>query len=301
MENATKSFFPFLKAVGTGPKGNRELTQKEAEEACELILKQKVPPEVIGAFLIAWRLKGESIKEMLGALDALKKYALPLPSLKNSLEIAMPLEGKKKNIPLLVLTAGYLKDENFVITSSQAGRLDGAVSMLDLRSVMPDNITLIQRSHYLPQLEALQGLRKNLTLRTVFNTLEKLHHPLQSDYAIIGAHHGPYFKKYAALFSHQYKRMMIVQGDEGCGEIIKKSKIHLIEEGKLIEAFTLDPQEYGIHLSKSKRALTKDEMVKIIQNPSEDLKKLAKINAALCLYTLGKASSLKEILASYKI
>lgn len=301
MHTSIERFFPFLKALGTGPKGNRELTQQEAQEACEMILDQEIPAEIIGAFLIAWRLQGESVEEMLGALHALKKDALHLPELNNSLEIAMPLEGKKKNIPLLILTANYLKDENFVITTSQAAKDHAAVSMLDLRSLLPDNIKLIQRADFLPKLEDLQSLRRNLGLRTVFNTLEKLHHPLRSNYAVIGAHHGPYFKKYAAIFSHQYKRMMIVQGDEGCGEIIKKSKIHLIEKGEIVEEFVLDPQDFGIHFTKSDQLLSKEEMINILQNPSENLQKLAKINAALYLYTFGKTSSMQEALNQYNL
>lgn len=292
-------FFPFLKAVGTGPKGNRDLSTEEAQTACELILDQKLPPEVIGAFLIAWRLKGETEDEMLGALKAIKKGELSLAKQPSSLEVAMPLEGKKRNIPLLILTATYLKDEHFVVTSSAKAEKEGAVSMLELQSILPSNVSIIQRETFLPQLDKIQTLRENLTLRTVFNTLEKLHHPLQSQYAVIGAHHGPYFKKYAAIFSHQYRRMMIVQGDEGCGEIIKKSKIHLIENGQLIEESVIDPKDYGIEFVKSDKALSAKEMIDTIKNPGEDLKKLAQINAALYLYTLGKCDSIQAGLAAY--
>ena len=301
MQTDLERFSPFLKAVGTGPKGNRDLTREETTLASELILDQKLPPEVVGAFLIAWRLKGETVDEMMGALDALKKESLSLPTLNNSIEIAMPLEGKKKNIPLLILTASYLPDEHFVITSSQGAKQKTAVSMLDLLDVLPKNITLMQRDHYLPKLEKLQKLREHLKLRTVFNTLEKLHHPLQSDYAVIGAHHGPYFKKYAAIFSGQYRRMMVVQGDEGCGEIIKKSKVHLIEAGQLIEEFVIDPKEFGVNFTKSDKALSLDEMKEMIKHPSDDIVKLAKINAALYLYTLGKSSSLQVALKKYEL
>ena len=295
MNQALKTFKPYLKAFGTGPKGNRELTFAEAKEACQLILDQKIPREVVGAFLISWRVQAESVEEMLGALEALKESENTLEPLTNSIEVAFPMEGKKKNIPLLILTAALLPHEHFVITSSPSAKMQGAVSLLDLKQVLPTNITLVDRSLHLPKLEALQTLRDNLGLRTVFNTLEKLHHPLKSDYAVVGAHHGPYFKKYASIFSHQYKRMMILQGDEGCGEIIKKGKIEIIENGEVLESFTLDPKEFDINFVKPTEACSLNEMKNILKNPSSELIKLAKLNAAVYLYMKDSSLSLQNI------
>ena len=130
MQDSLEQFKPFLKAFGTGPKGDRDLTQEESYKACKLIIGQKLPPEVVGAFLIAWRLKGETVEEMLGALAALNSDALSLENITNSIEIAMPMEGKKKNIPIIILTAKYLKDEHFVITTSASVKDSHAVSMM---------------------------------------------------------------------------------------------------------------------------------------------------------------------------
>ena len=298
MQESLERFKPFLKAFGTGPKGNRDLTKEESHKACRLILEQRLPPEVVGAFLIAWRLKGETVDEMIGALSTLKSDALSLESIPNSIEIAMPMEGKKKNIPLIILAAKYLKNEHFVITTSKSSKNPHAVSLMELSDNLPSNISLILRENFLPKLEALSNLRSNLQLRTVFNTLEKLHHPLQSDYAVIGAHHGPYFKKYASIFSTQYKRLMIVQGDEGCGEIIKKSKIEIIEGGKIIEHFFLDPKDFDITFEKSEDFLSLKTMREQLLSPSEELQKLAKLNASLYLYLKEPSSSIREIFTS---
>lgn len=288
------AFSVYLKAFATGPKGNRDLSYDECYQACKIVLNQDIPPELIGAFLMTWRVKAESSIEMKAALDALKSDALSLPSKSHSLEIAMPMEGKKKNIPLSFLVAGYIPDIPLVLSTSPSMKKEGAVSLLDLQEHSPDNLHIISRHSYLPKLEALHQLRKNLKLRTVFNTLEKLHHPLKSDYAVIGAHHGPYFKKYADLFSHQYKRMAIVQGDEGCGEIIKKSKIHIIEEGKKVEEFVIDPQDFGIHFEKSENNLLPNEVIALLNNPTDSLKELARLNAAIYRYTINPKSSIEN-------
>ena len=68
------SFKKYIKAVGTGPKGNRDLEESEVIDAIELILENKVTQAQIGAFLIAWRTKLETDSELIAAVKALKKY-----------------------------------------------------------------------------------------------------------------------------------------------------------------------------------------------------------------------------------
>ena len=67
------SFKKYIKAVGTGPKGNRDLAEAEVIDAIELILENKVTQAQIGAFLIAWRTKLETDDELTAAVKALKK------------------------------------------------------------------------------------------------------------------------------------------------------------------------------------------------------------------------------------
>ena len=54
------NFKTFIKAVGTGPKGNRDLSFEESFEAVSQILKQEATQAQMGAFLIAWRVKLET-------------------------------------------------------------------------------------------------------------------------------------------------------------------------------------------------------------------------------------------------
>ncbi len=68
------SFKTYIKAVGTGVKGNRDLKKEETFDAIESILLNKATPAQIGAFLIGWRTKLETNEELSGAVEALRKY-----------------------------------------------------------------------------------------------------------------------------------------------------------------------------------------------------------------------------------
>ena len=57
-------FHSYIRAVGTGPKSNRELTKIETIDAIESILNQNVHSEQIAAFLLGWRVRLETIEEL---------------------------------------------------------------------------------------------------------------------------------------------------------------------------------------------------------------------------------------------
>ena len=67
------NFLTIIKAVGTGIKGNRDLSSKEMEFAIKSILNQDAAPAQIGAFLVGLRIKLESDIELLSAYETLKK------------------------------------------------------------------------------------------------------------------------------------------------------------------------------------------------------------------------------------
>ena len=45
-------FFKYIHAVGTGPKGNRDLTFQEAQDMMEQMLNQSVPNEQLAAYYL---------------------------------------------------------------------------------------------------------------------------------------------------------------------------------------------------------------------------------------------------------
>jgi anthranilate phosphoribosyltransferase len=68
------NFFKYIKAVGTGPKSNRELTQEEMKDCIRQILNQEVQSELIVAFLLGWRVRLETNAELKATLDVCNEY-----------------------------------------------------------------------------------------------------------------------------------------------------------------------------------------------------------------------------------
>ena len=287
------SFDPFLKAVGTGPKGNRDLTQDEMHQAMMMILQGQVSPEVIGAFLIALRIKIESDDELKGTHSALKTMLSPQLALPDSIELSYPFDGKKKHPILLPLIAKACPDLDIIVSIDSDLRPKGTTLLeLSQHKLLPDNIHLQDRSEFLLWLSSLNSLRNNLKLRTIFNTVEKLLNPVQSSYAVIGAHHTPYFKKYQELFGSSYERLIILQGDEGSSEVVKKAKLIIVDQGKEVEKMTLDPKDFDIDPLAFESFDTAASRIEILKNPDKNIQNLTLLNAKILSLAAKKISVL---------
>jgi anthranilate phosphoribosyltransferase len=293
-------FHHFLKAVGTGPKGNKNLSREEMEEAMGMMLDGTAIPEQTAAFLLGWRVKAEDKDELLGAMNAMQARVQQTP-IKKSLEIGYPMDGKTKSPPVMLLAAQMVPKIPLIVHGDRAQPAKLGFNPKDFYENMkfPTNVHFFDRANFFPELSKLTDLRRALGLRSAFNTLEKLHNVANSDFALIGMHHLPYFDLYKELYADQYKRLIIVRGSEGTPEILKKSTI-LVVEKEHSHSLPIDPADYGLTPYPAKSEISLQSMVEQLQNPSEELLGYARLNAALLMYTANQAQSIEAAYASLK-
>ncbi len=289
-------FFKYIHAVGTGPKGNRDLSFDEAYDMMTQILHQSIPSEQIAAFLLGWRLKPETTEEFLGALAACDANISPR-DVPNSLELGYPFDGKAKNPYIFPLVAKALKKQslNLVITGDERQPAKGGITIKDIVSQieLASNIYYFDRADFFEKLHNLTDIRNKLGLRTGFNTIEKLPGIAKSQYAITGVFHKPYVKKYAAIFSKRYKRLALIQGNEGTPELFSKGRLWLIENDDITEHI-IEPEKFGIHYKKSWEKITLEDSIQQLTNPSDEYYKLAQFNAALYLFVTEHAPTIED-------
>ena len=292
----TAEFLPYLKCVGTGPKRNRDLTKDEMKIVIRAFLNKEVQPEQVAAFILGWRVKGESIDEFAGAIEVFDEFIKHTP-LENSVEFGYPYDGKVKNPYLFLLTAKYLQDFdiNFSLHGGLLQPAKGGTTLKEIctNTLLPDNVYYFERADYFPELYEFSTIREKLGLRSSFNTIEKLLNITQSDTAIIGAFHKPFVEKYITLFKDRYKKLVIIKGNEGTPEIFSKCAITIVENDEITE-IKVDPKEFGIDYKKSTERITLETSLSLIENPSNKLDKLAQLNAAVILFLTGKVESIGE-------
>jgi len=290
------NFFKYIHAVGTGPKGNRDLSFEEAKDMMQQILEQEIPSEQIAAFLLGWRLKPETTEEFRGAICACDESIIQ-QDIPHSIELGYPFDGKAKNPYLFPLIAQELHntDLQLIVIGDEQQPAKGGITTKDIATniSLEKNIHFFDRADFFPQLHKLTEVRNKLGLRTGFNTIEKLPHIAKSEFAITGVFHKPYVKKYIDIFADRYKRFALIQGNEGTPELFSKGRLWITQNNETQE-YIIDPHYYGIEYKKSWEAISFEDSLAQLQNPSDDYLKLARLNAAVYLFVANKAKSIEE-------
>lgn len=290
------SFYTYIHAVGTGKKINRDLTLEESKDMMDQMLSRKAFDEQISAFLLGWRLKPESTSEFMGAIEACEPY-IKHKKIDNSIEIGYPFDGKVKNPYLVSLIAKEFKDFylNIVVVGDDVTSQKDGTTIKDISSYIKneENIYYFDRKEFFKEMSDLTSIRQKLGLRTGLNTIEKLCNVAYSDFGVTGVFHKPYVQKYVDIFADKYKRLAIIKGNEGTPEIFNKSRMWICED-KNIEEIIIDPARYGIKYERSQERITPQESLNLIQNPSDELLKLAMLNAAILLFVTDKAKDIDE-------
>ena len=289
-------FFKYIHAVGTGAKGNRDLSFEESKDMMRQILNQTIPSEQSASFLLGWRLKPETTTEFAGALSACDDF-IEKRTINNSIELGYPFDGKVKNPYIFPLVGEALKDLklNLVITGDKLAPAKGGVITKEIYSSLElsSNIHFFDRVDFFKEMSNISDIRMNLGLRSGINTIEKLTGVANSEFAITGVFHKPYVKKYVEIFANRYKKFAIVQGNEGTPELFSKGRLW-IANSKSVEEFIIDPKRYNINYQKSWQKISLDESINQIKNPSNEYLKLAKLNAAIWLFVTDSAKDIDQ-------
>lgn len=298
------NFKKYIKAVGTGPKGNRDLEKFEMIDATNQILNRTATDAQIGAFLIAWRTKLETNDELKAMVEALKNY-VKFSKIENSLELGYSFDGRCDNPFLFPLFDGILKDFykknldieklNLVISKDFVQPAKNGLTTKEISEKINkcEYVHFLDRKDYLKELSDLTTLRQELGLRTAFNTVEKLLNPALSEYGVTTAFHKPYVQKYLDIFGKYYKEVIVLKASEGSPEVFKDGKFWKMIDGNIVEeAFSLE--KYGIKYSKIFENITTEESLNIVNNPDDEIIGLAKFNVALYLLFTKRVNSLDE-------
>ncbi|XPV68080.1 MAG: glycosyl transferase [Halarcobacter sp.] len=298
------NFFKYIKAVGTGPKSNKNLTKEEIGEAIQGILEQKCDSEQAAAFLMLLRVKLESDDELSGCLDSFEKY-IKRDDIPESIELGFSYDGKTTQPYLFPLYGKILKEffkrnkeiEPFEIVIS-GDKLQPAKKGITVKDIvnnitLEDNIHFFDRQEYFKELSDLTDLRLKLYMRTIFNTVEKLLNPANSKYAITSAFHRPYVEKYLKLFGENYENLLIIKGNEGTPEVFNSFKYWDVENEGIVEK-SIKFEDLKIKYDKEYEELSLEEAIEIINNPTKQIMQLAKLNVAILLYATKRVDSIEK-------
>ena len=215
---------------------NEYLTFQESYDFIFSIEEELHPPEVISGILMIIQLRGVQLKEMHGFRSALLNLALPVElesenaidlcgtggDGKNSFNIStttalvLAAMGKKVikhgnyGVSSLCGSSNVLEELGFVFTED-SGELQ---RQLDER-----NICFLHAPLFHPTMKKIAPIRRNLGVRTIFNSLSPLVNPSQPKYQLTGTYSLELAKVYQHLLRENRTNYRVVYGTEGFEEL----------------------------------------------------------------------------------
>jgi anthranilate phosphoribosyltransferase len=295
----------------------KDLTVSEAGAAMSAIVEGEATPAQIGAFIMALKLKGEAISEIVGCAAKIQERLSPIDLKKENLVDITGTGGAAVSTFNISTAAAIVAAASGVKVAKQVARegFRGSAEVLLALGVNVDiGINTLQRcmnevglgfvltKTYHEVLNRVEGPRREVGIRSLFNVLQPLSNPAGAKRQVIGV----YSEKLSEVVAQVLKKLgmqhsMVVYGLDGLDEISTagKTKVSELHQGQ-VNHYYLSPEQFGIARapatsyranSAEESALLVNEVLNGRPGPARDV---VVLNAAAAIRVGGFASSLEK-------
>jgi anthranilate phosphoribosyltransferase len=274
-----------LDALHRLAKHGPSLDRGEARAVMGEVLSGKCTDAQIAALLVALRMKGETVEEIVGFAEAIRAAAAPLP-IRGAESLAVSGTGRdalaEESPPeSLVDTSGTGGDASGTFNISTATALVAAgagvrvakhgnrsisskCGSADVVEALGINIQLsperaaqclrevgicfLYAPNLHPAMKQVQTVRRELRMRTMFNLLGPLTNPACASGQVVGVYSLDLVEKLAeALSMLGLHRALVVHGLDGLDEITitEKTRVAEAREGS-VRSYEVEPEEFSM-------------------------------------------------------
>lgn len=300
-----------------------DLSTEEMIAVMRIIMTGGATPAQIGGFLVALRMKGETLDEITGAAMVMRELATPVDINVDYLVDTCGTGGDGANLfnvstasAFVVAAAGgrVAKHGNRSVSSStgSADVLEAAGIKLDItaeqvaRCVKEIGVGFMFAPAHHSAMKHAIGPRKELGMRTIFNMLGPMTNPANVKRQVIGVFNGALCKPMAEVLGRLgIKHVMVVHAKDGLDEIslATETQVAELKDGELRE-YTIKPEDFGIQ-SKSLIGLSvksAEDSLLLIQDAlgnrrgqyAEKAADIITLNAGAAIYVSGVADTLVD-------
>jgi anthranilate phosphoribosyltransferase len=308
------AFKPIIAKVATGS----PLTRDEAEHAFDVILSGGATLAQAGAFLMALRVRGETVDEISGAVKAMREKMLRVEAPADAIDIVGTGGDNSGSYNVSTLAAIIVAGCGVPVAkhgnraaSSKSGAADVLAALGVKVGLDPASVTrciaqagvgfMFAPTHH-ASMRHVAPVRIELGTRTIFNILGPLSNPAGVKRQLLGVFSETWLEPIAeTLRGLGSERVWVVHGRDGLDEITTTGEtiVVALEKGD-ISRFTITPEDAGID-----RALPQDlkggeakdnaaALRAVLEGRRTPYRDIAVLNAAAGLLVAGRAASLRE-------
>lgn len=306
------------KAIAKAIDGD-DLRRDEMVDVMNQIMSGAATDAQIGAFLIALRLKGESVDEIAGAATVMREKATPIATKHDVIVDTCGTGGDHSGTFNISTTAAFVaagaglcvaKHGNRAATS-QSGSADVLMALGVNIEASPETVSQCLDEVgigflFAPALHGAMkyaiGPRREIGVRTIFNALGPLTNPAGARRQVIGVYSAALTETLAGVLATLgAERAYVVHGADGLDEmtLTGPTKVSELKDGS-VSTYRVSPGEVGLGQARadalkggdadSNAAITLS-VLKGAEGPARDI---VLLNAAAAIVAGGKASDLRE-------
>lgn len=308
------AFKPLIAKVAAG----LPLTASEAEMAFSQILSGESTPAQTAGFLMALRVRGETVDEITGAVKAMRGKMLAVPPVVGAIDVvgtggdASGSWNVSTLAGLIVAACGVpVAKHGNRAASSKSGAADILQALGVKIGLSPAEVMncigktgfafMVAPAHH-PAMRHVAPVRTELGTRTIFNLLGPLSNPAGVKRILLGVFAESWLEPIAeTLRDLGTERAWVMHGSDGLDEITTTGPTRVVElKDGAIRRFEINPEEAGIACAEPE-ALKGGEpsqnaaaLLAVVGGEKNAYRDIAVLNAAAALVVAGKANSLRD-------
>ncbi|WP_417668670.1 anthranilate phosphoribosyltransferase [Roseibium sp.] len=308
------NFKDFIAKVSTGA----SLSRDEARAAFETILSGEATPSQLGGFLMALRVRGETIAEVTAAVDTMRAKMLPVKAPDDAIDIVGTGGDNSGSYNISTCTALVVAGCGVPVAkhgnrslSSKSGAAEALAQLGVNIDIGPDKIAkciheaglgfMFAPLHH-SAMKHVGPTRMELGTRTIFNLLGPLSSPAGVKKQLLGVYDRQWLEPIAeVLKTLGSTHVWVVHGSDGMDEITTTGPTYVCElrDGE-IRSFEINPTDVGLPLAKSEDlkggepAENAKALREVLAGAKNAYRDVVLFNAAAALFIAGKCDTLKD-------
>ncbi len=306
-----------LKAHIAKVAGGSSLAFEEAREAFDIIMSGEATPGQIGGFLMALRVRGETVDEISGAVSTMRDKMLRVVAPEGAIDIVGTGGDGSHSVNISTASAFVIAGCGVPVAkhgnrglSSQTGAADVLTALGVKLDLTPEAIGhciartgigfMFAPAHH-PAMRHVGPTRVELGTRTIFNLLGPLSNPAGVKRQMVGVFAPEWIRPVAeTLKMLGAERAWVAHGD-GYDEITTTGETQIAELANgAIRNFTLTPEAFGLKryrkedLRGGDAAFNADALSAVLSGAPGAYRDTVLMNAGAGLVVAGKAERLED-------
>jgi anthranilate phosphoribosyltransferase len=300
----------------------QNLSGQEAHAAMTEIMEGQATPVQIAGFLVALRMKGETVEEITEFARVMREHAVPVKPTRRPLVDTCGTGGDKIKTFNVSTAAAFVaagagvaiaKHGNRSVTSKcgSADVLEALGVRIDLspeecaRSIDEVGLGFMFAPAYHPAMKHAGPVRRELAVRTVFNMLGPLTNPAAAEGQVLGVYDPALTEIHAtALRELGSKRALVVHGTGGLDEFSTFGETRISElRAGTITTYEIRPEDFRLARLPGEAAvlgsspeINAKAILRMLEGETGPVRDIVVLNAAAAIVVGGLSESLADAL-----